>query len=144
WVVVYNTDNADIYTTTTRRKQISSITTKDVDNVAPANDISVINLTSVTSFPNHSPGRRFQIIEDYVTLFYLDETDLYRAKSTFLTPTVFDAGTEHLLLQNVSSLTFTYLPGSLHRSGLLRINLTVTESGESVQLVHEAQVYNAP
>ena len=144
WVVVYNTDNADIYSTTTRRKQISSITTKDVDNVAPANDISVINLTAVTSFPTHSPGRRFMIIENNATLFYLTGTDLYRARSTFGAPTTPVAGSENLLLENVSSLNFTYLPGSLHRSGLLRINITVTQSGESIQLVHEAQVYNAP
>lgn len=141
WVVVYNTDNADIYATDTRRKQIDSITTKDVDNVAP-DDIAVINFTGAVNFPNHSPGRRFHIIENNVVLFYLNGTDLFRAESAFATPTI--PVTENLLLENVSSLTFTYLPGSLQRSGLLRINITVTQSGESVQLIHEAQVYNAP
>ena len=143
WVVVYNTDNEDIYSTTTRRKQISSIGSKDVDGVAP-DDIAVINFGAAESFPTHSPGRRFHIIENNVTLFYLTGTDLFRAESTFGAPTMPVAGTEHLLLENISSLNFTYLPGSLHRSGLLRINLTVTQSGESVQLIHEAQVYNAP
>jgi MSHA biogenesis protein MshO len=144
WVVVYNTDNADIYSTTDRRKQISSVGTKDVDAVAPNDDIAVINLTSTTSFPNHSPGRRFQIIENNATLFYLSGTDLFRARSSFASPTTPTAGSEHLLLENVTACSFTYLPGSLHRSGLLRIALTVTASGESINLTHEAQVYNAP
>ena len=143
WVVVYNTDNSDIYNSGSQRQQIAGITSKDTDGVAP-DDISVIQFSSAVSFPTHSPSHRFHVIENNVTLFYLQGTNLYRAQSSFGSPATANPGTEKLLLQNVSACTFTYIPGSLLRSGLLRIDIRVNNGKESLQMIHEAQVYNAP
>ncbi len=143
WVVVYNTDNVDIYNSGSQRQQISAITSKDTDGVAP-DDVSVIQFASAVNFPTHSPSHRFHIIENNVTLFYLQGTNLYRAQSSFGSPASANPGTEKLLLENVSACTFTYVPGSLLRSGLLRIDIRVNNGKESLQMIHEAQVYNAP
>ena len=143
WVVVYNTDNSDIYSSGSRRRQINAISSKDTNGTAP-DDVDVIQFASSVSFPTHSPTRRFHVIENNAVIFYLQGTDLFRAQSSFASPSSATAGTEKLLLENVSACTFTYVPGSLLRSGLLRINITVDNGTESLQMIHEAQVYNAP
>ena len=141
WVVLYNTNNIAIYSSATKRKQILSITTKDVDGVSPFNDIAVINLTSTTSFPGHSPSRRFQIIQEAPVIFYLSGTDLFRATSTFSTPNT-PVG-EQLLLENVSALSFSYIAGSQQRASVLQIDLTITVKGETIHIIHEAHIQNA-
>ena len=143
WIVVYNTDNSDIYSSGSRRQQINAISSKDTNGTAP-DDVDVIQFASSVSFPTHSPTRRFHVIENNAVIFYLQGTDLFRAQSSFASPSSATAGTEKLLLENVSACTFTYVPGSLLRSGLLRINITVDNGTESLQMIHEAQVYNAP
>jgi len=143
WVVVYNTDNSDIYSSGSRRRQINGISSKDTDGAAP-DDVAVIQFASTVSFPTHSPSRRFHVIENNAVVFYLQGTNLYRAQSSFATPDTAIAGTEKLLLENVSACTFTYVPGSLLRSGLLRINIRIDNGKETLQMIHEAQVYNAP
>ncbi|VAX08158.1 hypothetical protein MNBD_GAMMA25-440 [hydrothermal vent metagenome] len=143
WIVVYNTDNSDIYNSGSRRRQISSLSTKDTDGAAP-DDVSVVQFASSVNFPTHSPSRRFHVIENNAVIFYLQGTDLYRAQSDFSSASTATPGTENLLLENVSACTFTYVPGSLLRSGLLRINISVNNGTETLQMIHEAQVYNAP
>ncbi len=143
WIVVYNTDNSDIYNSGSRRRQINSLSTKDTDGSAP-DDVSVVQFASSVNFPTHSPSRRFHVIENNAVIFYLQGTDLYRAISNFSSPSTATAGTEKLLLKNVSACTFTYVPGSLLRSGLLRINIQIDNGTETLQMIHEAQVYNAP
>ena len=138
WVVVYNTNNTDIYSATTKRKQITSITLKDIDGT---NNVAVVNFSSSISFPTHSPSRRVQVIEDNATIFYLSGTDLYRATSTFSAPnTPVD---ERLLLENVTSLDFSYKPGTQQRASVLTIDITITVKGEAVRIIHEAHIQNA-
>ena len=141
WVVLYNTNNTAIYNTTNKRKQINSITTKDIDGIGAANDIAVINFASAISFPGHSPSRRFQIIQNNATLFYLNGTDLYRATSTFAAPNT--PLNEQILLQNVSALNFSYVAGTQQRASVLRIDLTLTIKNESVHIIHEVHIQNA-
>jgi len=141
WMVLYNTNNNTIYSSATKRKQISSITTKDVDGTGPTDDIAVINFSGATSFPEHSPSRRFQIIQEAPVIFYLSGTDLLRATSTFTAPNTPSGG--QLLLENVSTLNFSYIAGTQQRASVLRIDLTITVKGESVQIIHEAHIQNA-
>lgn len=143
WVVVYNTDNTDIYSSGSHRRQISSIGSKDTNGVPP-DDVSVIQFGSAVSFPTGSPSHRFQIIENNVVLFYLQGTNLYRARSSFASPATATVGTEKLLLRDVSACTFTYVPGSLLRSGLLRIDIRVNNGRESLQMIREVHIHNAP
>ncbi len=141
WVVLYNTNNTDIYNSTAKRKQISSMTTKDVDGNAPANDIIVINFASAVSFTTNSPSRRFQIIENNAVLFYLSGSQLYRATSTFASPNV--PLNPQLLLDNVTALVFSYIPGSQQRASVLNIDLTLTVNNETVRIIHEVHIQNA-
>lgn len=146
WVVVYNLNNTDVYAGTNNvRQQINAIVQKDINNTAgTGDDIDQIQLTASTNFANHSPTRRFHIIENnVVTLFYLDGTNLRRATTSFAAPNT-PAGTPPLLMQNVQACTFTFTPGTSQRSGLLKIDITVAEQGETIQVIHNAHVFNTP
>ena len=143
WATVYNINNTNIYNSKNKRKKITGITFKDPDPATPNDDITVLHFSPAVSFQTHSPNRRFQIIEDKVTLFYLQTGKLYLGHTTdFSIPAT--PQNSFLLLENVTALNFSYVAGSQHRSGLLRIDLTITIDGESIQLVHEAHVANVP
>lgn len=145
--VVYNLNNTDVYAGVNNvAHKISAVVQKDINNTAPTadDDIDQIQFTAAVSFANHSPTRRFHIIENKVaTLFYLDGTNLRRATTIFAAPNS-PTGTPPLLLQNVQACTFTFTPGAPQRAGLLRINITVAEQGETIQVIHNAHVYNTP
>jgi len=146
WVVVYNLNNTDVYAGINNvRQRIGAIVQKDINNTGPtSDDIDQIQFAANVSFANHSPTRRFHIIENnVVTLFYLDGTDLKRDTTTFAAPNT-PSGTPRLLMQNVQACTFTFTPGTPHRAGLLRIDITVAKQGETIQVIHNAHVYNTP
>lgn len=156
WVTVYNLNNSNIYAGPNNiRNRINKIVLKDIKNTAATTDdidqiqfsdnLSFNNaLPSDQSFSNHSPTRRFHIIEhDKVTLFYLDSGNLYRDTTTFAAPNT-ATGTPRLLMENVDACTFTYTPGSQQRAGLLRIDITIKKQGEKIQVIHDAHVYNTP
>jgi len=151
WVVVFNTNNTDVYQGVNNvRHQIYSITPRDVFNDNDPNQtIDYIlfhpdNSQQVT-FAAHSPERRFHIIaNNVVTLFRYDALtkSLYRDTTTFSAPTT--TVNEKLLMENVQACSFTYIPGGLQQSPLLRIDITVEDRGEKVQIVHEERIYNVP
>ena len=49
-----------------------------------------------------------------------------------------------LVAANVTACNFTYSPGTAQRNALATLSLQITQSGESVQLLNEVQVVNAP
>lgn len=48
------------------------------------------------------------------------------------------------LTRHVSACTFTYSAGTATRAGLVTLELTLTDSGESVRLLHQVHVDNVP
>jgi MSHA biogenesis protein MshO len=49
-----------------------------------------------------------------------------------------------LVAANVAACSFTYTSGTAQRNALATLSLQIAQSGESVQLLHEVQVVNAP
>ena len=154
WVVVYNIDNSSIYDITKNVRQSiktinpAGIGPKEIQNDADAtNNVEVVEFNSAVSFANHSPSRRFHIIDNnkQVTLFYYDAPNklLFRDTTTFANPNTPSAN-KRLLMQNVDACSFTYTPGSQQRAGLLRIDITIEKQGEKIQVIHDAHVYNTP
>ena len=145
WVVVYNINNTDIYNGINNvRQQISAVVQKDITNDGAA-DLDQVQFAGNVSFATNSPSRRFYIISNsqQATLFYLNGTNLYRDTTTFANPNT-PSGNQRLLMENVQACTFTYTPGSQQRAGLLRIDITVARQNETIQVIHEAHVYNTP
>jgi len=147
WAVVYNINNSDIYNGTNNvRQQISAIVQKDIQNDGDStNNIDQIQFAGNVTFANHSPSRRFYVVgnNNQTTLFYLNGTNLYRNTTSFAAPNTPTASTR-LLMENVQACTFTYTPGSQQRAGLLRIDITVVKQNETIQVIHDAHVYNTP
>ena len=145
WTVVYNINNTDIYNGTNNvRQQINAIVQKDITNDGAA-DLDQVQFAGNVSFATNSPSRRFYIISNsqQVTLFYLSGTNLYRDTTTFSNPNT-PSGNQRLLMENIQNCTFTYTPGSQQRAGLLHIDITVARQNETIQVIHEAHVYNTP
>lgn len=60
-------------------------------------------------------------------------------------PTSFPGSASSALVANsVSSCTFNYLQGSPNRNGLAILRITLSQSGESVTLIHQVSVSNVP
>lgn len=147
WAAVYNLNNSDIYLGINNvRQQVNNIVQKDIHNDGLAStDIDQIQFSGNVSFANHSPSRRFYIIDNaqQVTLFYLNGSNLYRDTTSFAAPNTATTNSR-LLMENILACTFTYTPGSQQRAGLLHIDITVSIQGEQIQVIHDAHVYNTP
>lgn len=147
WAAVYNLNNSDIYLGINDvRQQINAIVQKDIHNDGlTSTDIDQIQFLGNLSFANHSPSRRFYVLDNtqQVTLFYLNGTNLFRDTTAFAAPNNVTAN-PRLLMENVQACTFTYTPGSQQRAGLLHIDITVSIQGEQIQVIHDAHVYNTP
>lgn len=145
-VVVYNINNVGIYNPVNNiRRPINAIVPIDIDGDANPDTIQ-IQFNGNQSFANHSPTRRFHIIDNAQQVtsfsFLLVGNQLFRDTTTLNAPNA--AVAPQLLMQNVQACTFTYTAGSQQRAGLLRINITVAEQGETIQVIHDAHVYNTP
>ena len=68
-----------------------------------------------------------------------------RAPSPRATAALIAAGASSALVAaNVSACSFTYSAGTAQRNALATLTIQITQSGESVQLLNEVQVVNAP
>jgi MSHA biogenesis protein MshO len=113
---------------------------------------AVMNIVSKL-FPFDSPSHRFQVVTTPVTYVCapvaggggtLTRWQGYAIQS--VQPTTLPVGgTSSVLANNVSACTFTYDPNIVaQRSGLVTMNLGITESGETVTLYSATHVNNAP
>ncbi len=48
------------------------------------------------------------------------------------------------MARNVSNCNFSYQPGTYQRAGLVTLRLQLTDEGETVTLLHQIHVENAP
>jgi len=117
----------------------------------PANETQVVlnNLGTGFNFNYASPQHRFYFADQVIGYRCdLPGRQLLRYTSTALTnaaPNAAPAGAQ-VLADNLSACTLTYQPGSTKRAGLLSISLGLTDaaSGETIQLLQQVHVDNAP
>lgn len=111
--------------------------------------IETITLSSDHQFLSDSPERRLFIVKDPVTFCY-GSGYLYRYKNYGFQsimgtsrPATFAAGRE-VIVSNISGATFTYVPASLSRNGVVKINLVLIDGGETQILDYEVIIRNVP
>ncbi len=114
-----------------------------------ATPIETITLSSNHQFPSDSPERRMFIVKDPVSFCY-GAGYLYRYKNYgFQTnigtsrPATFASGRE-VIASNLSGATFTYVPASLSRNGVVKINVALIDGGETQALDYEVIIRNVP
>lgn len=116
-----------------------------------SNTATTITLSPAKLFPFQSPAKRFQVVEGAVT-YACDPLPAgagvlrrywnYGIVSAQPTP---PGGSNALLATNISSCSFTYTAsGATARTGILALNLEITEGGETVRLFQQTHVSNVP
>lgn len=137
---------------------IQEATAYDNDNTATvdaASDASHIVLTAATLFPFESPGSRFHVVSGPVSYVCAGAgtvngtgTGTLRRYSGYAMTSAQNAppvgGSNALLADKVSACAFVYQQGVTERSGLVSMQLQITEDNETVSLYHEVHVPNVP
>lgn len=169
-VVIYNTgaqvtssDNptagANVYATSTAPgpalpfgSHVISPTTTTVTLSNPGTE-GRVTLSSGFQFSLQSPTQRMYIVDTPVT-YICDPTaeTITRYENYTITDvqpisasaTPLDTATSALLTQNLSSCEFTYQPGTSQRSSVVTLDLTLASGGETVRLLQQVGVSNAP
>jgi MSHA biogenesis protein MshO len=114
---------------------------------------NLVTLSPPFQFAYGSPEKRVYLVSGPVS--YLCDTSAgtltrysgYAIASTQPTSAAALAGagaTAALVASNVASCAFTYSAGTAQRNALATLSVQLTDSGESVQLLNEVQVVNAP
>lgn len=99
------------------------------------------------AFRQHSPQQRFFVVDDVISFICDGGTNRLQRHSGYgldasqdLTP----GGTTALLGRDVTACNFTYSQGTSSRAGLVTIDITIQRDGETVRLLHQVHVMNAP
>lgn len=118
------------------------------DNVATVTSESTINHVNIIQavpFTRASPRQRFFIVDQPITYAceggVLNRYAGYGISTVQATP---PAGTASLVTRSISNCQFSYDPGTGQRAGLVTLNLSLTEEEETITLLHQVHVVNAP
>jgi len=113
----------------------------------------LVTLNPPFQFSYGSPEKRVYLVSGPVS--YLCDTSaqtltrysgyaIQSSEPTSAAALVAAGATSAVVAANVAGCAFTYTPGTAQRNALTTLTLQITQSGESVQLLNEVQVVNAP
>lgn len=120
--------------------------------ITPADSITITNDTAPAN-PNEQTvtlsGHQFAFQSPRQRVFLVDVAISYRCEGTALNRYgVYaiggNAGTGTPVTRHVAGCNFTYTAGTATRAGLVTLELTLTDGGESVRLLHQVHVDNVP
>ncbi|MDX2477233.1 MAG: prepilin-type N-terminal cleavage/methylation domain-containing protein [Gammaproteobacteria bacterium] len=118
------------------------------DNMAvigAGSTLNHVNLTQTTPFANMSPYQRFFVVDQPVTYAceggVLNRYAGYALSAIQAAP---PAGSAALVTRSVGGCQFSYDPGASQRAGLVTLELSLSEAGETITLLHQVHVVNAP
>jgi MSHA biogenesis protein MshO len=106
-----------------------------------------IRLDPPIRFPFASPYQRFFIVDEpvsYVCDPAAGTLTRHAGYTIAATQSGNPGGSSALMARPVESCAFTYQPGTSQRAGLVTLRLQIGESGETVTLLHQVHVENAP
>ncbi len=127
-------------------------TTIGISQGATANE-NLVTLSPAFKFALSSPGRRVYLVSGPVSYLCdigtgtLTRYSGYPISSTqaVTAGALLGAGaTAARVSSDVGACQFTYSTGTAQRNGLVTMTMQLTRGGESVQLLHEVQLANAP
>ncbi|HEX5362710.1 MAG TPA: prepilin-type N-terminal cleavage/methylation domain-containing protein [Gallionella sp.] len=108
---------------------------------------NIVTLTSVNALPFDSPGHRFHVVTTPVT-YVCTPNALNPALGTLTRLSGYGwaapAGAGDLLAKGVGRCLFSYDPLVVGRSGVVTMQLAITEQGETVSLFSASHVSNQP
>lgn len=140
-IVVYNlgVTGSDAYEGTSTSRRLAA---------APFGaSLTNVTITSAAAFAFASPAKRFQVVDTPVS-YGCSGTQMRRYAGYAIAPgqPVPPAGTGALIADKIATggCSFAYAAGPSQREALVTLNLTLTDSGETVSLVYQIHVNNAP
>ena len=144
-IVVYNLGLPSIATAYDDPTSVSS--TRRVAAAPFGAALAKVTMTSTLAFPGSSPAKRFQVVDTPVSYFcagtQLRRYSGYTITSTQVVPAV---GSGDLIADKLATggCAFTYAAGASQREALVTIRLSLTDGVESVALLYQVHVNNAP
>jgi len=116
--------------------------------ISDSGDEDHINIAGGFAFTEESPSNRVYFVDTSIT-YRCNGGELLRyTNNNFTNATQPNppSGTPALMADNIGNCAFSYDPGSPSRSGLMTLDLTITDTAtsESVRLLHQVHVDNAP
>ncbi len=116
--------------------------------IAASSTLNQIHLSSSKRFPLQSPQQRFFIVDTPISYRCdLLEHHLLRYSDYNISPVQANPPnvTGQLQAHHVNDCTFAYSAGTASHSGLVTLQITLTDSaGESTRLIQQVHVDNAP
>ena len=116
-------------------------------------DEDQIFLSASHQFSAESPTKRLYVVDTPITYFCdlstkilsrVDGYSIVATQPTLLSAAPLSGGDAHRAAEQVASCAFSYVPGSGTRTGLVTIEIALSSGGESVRLLHQVEVKNAP
>lgn len=140
FVVVYNTSSSGL----TGNAYASGADNRAL--IGAGSSLAHVVIDPPFDFASSSPRQRFFIVDQPVTYAceggVLNRYDAYPPTAVQATPP--GAGTAALVTRNLSSCRFSYDPGASQRAGLVTLEMSLSEDGETITLLHQVHVVNAP
>ena len=104
-----------------------------------------INLSPAFKFANMSPAQRFFIVDQPVTYACEGgELNRYAGYGISTVQPTSSLTNPALVSRGISHCQFSYDPGASQRAGLVTLELSLSEEGETITLLHQVHVVNAP
>ena len=113
--------------------------------VGAGSTLAHVNLSPGFDFANASPYQRFFVVDQPMT--YACEGGVlkrYAGYALSVNQATPPAGSSALVSRAISSCQFSYDPGASQRAGLVTLELSLSEAGETITLLHQVHVVNAP
>jgi len=113
--------------------------------VGSGTTLNHINLSPAFEFVNMSPVQRFFIVDQPVTYACEGgELNRYAGYGISTVQPTSSLTNPTLVSRGISSCQFSYDPGASQRAGLVTLELSLSEEGETIILLHQVHVVNAP
>jgi len=138
-VIVYNTSASGL------SGNAYAAVPDNIGTVGGGSTVTHVNLSPTFDFGNASPYQRFFLVDQPVTYAceggVLNRYSGYASTTSQTTP---PAGAPDLVSRAISSCQFSYDPGASQRAGLVTLDLSLSEAGETITLLHQVHVVNTP
>lgn len=102
-----------------------------------------VTLTAAQTFPTASPRRRVFVVSTAVAYICDTTAQTLQRFSGYTIGAAPATGTVALVTNNVTACSLTSTTGQVQATGLLTLSITLTSAGESVSLMHQAQLDNS-
>ena len=140
FLVVYNTSSSGL------NGNAYASAADNLADVGAGSTVSHVILNPGFDFAFSSPRQRFFVVDEPVTYAceggVLNRYAGHPLSATQSAPPT--GGSAALVTSNVSGCSFKYNPGASQRAGLVTLRLTLSEAGETITLLHQVHVVNAP